>query len=145
MYNCRIETMDEVSAFIQNLNYAIDSGAKIVFQRDRIVDVNRPSRFTNAYTVGKLFPNEDPQSALKRELKKLTVENYVRTVKDTHFKNRSEFREFGKEYDGEDVYVKIRVEVFGTLGSPQTYVMSFHFAERKFREEEFPYRNQAGA
>lgn len=145
MDDCRIESMDEVKAFIQNLNYAIDSGATITFQKERKIDNNRPITFTNSYTVEKLFPNEEPSIALKRELKRLTVENYIMTVKDMRFKNRSEMRVFGKEYDGEDVYIKIRVEVLGKNGMTTTYVMSFHFAEKTFLEEDFPYRNKAGA
>ena len=52
-------------------------------------------------------------------------------------------RVFGKEYEGfKDVYIKIRVELLSTnaFGETTTFVMSFHFAERKFEESEFPYR-----
>lgn len=50
-------------------------------------------------------------------------------------------REFGKVYDGtEDVYIKIRVEVLGAYGSTTTFVMSFHFAEKVFTAEMFPYK-----
>jgi len=57
------------------------------------------------YTVNKLFPDENPVDALKRELLTLSVEDYMQTVKDTRFPKRSEMREFGKVYNGaEDVY-----------------------------------------
>ena len=70
----------------------------------------------------------------------LTVENYIQTVKDLRFPNRSEMREFGKVYNGkEDVYIKIRVELFGQFGNATTFVMSFHFAEKAFTPEMFPY------
>lgn len=39
-----------------------------------------------------------------------------------------------------DVYIKIRVELLGVYGGTTTFVMSFHFAERKFEPEIFPYR-----
>ncbi len=65
----------------------------------------------------------------------------MRTVKDIRFPNRSEMREFGKVYNGQDdVYIKIRVELLGVYGSATTFVMSFHFAERPFVPEMFPYR-----
>ena len=44
----------------------------------------------------------------------LTEEDYMRTVKDLRFPNRSEMREFGKVYNSnEDVYIKLRVELLG--------------------------------
>jgi len=54
-------------------------------------------------------------------------------------------REFGKVYNSSDeVYIKIRVELFDKSGFGQhtTFVMSFHFAETPFSEEYFPYRSK---
>lgn len=94
------------------------------------------------YIVESLFPNENPTEALKRELLTLTAGDYMRTVKDIHFPSRSEMREFGKVYNGkDDVYIKIRVEVLDANGNTKTFVMSFHFAEKAFSSEMFPYRN----
>lgn len=136
----RIESEIEIKAYLQNLKYAIKNGAKIDFQAKRLVDENRDERFTNQYTVNSLFPNENPVEALKRELMTLSVEEYMRTVKDHRFPNRSEMREFGKIYNGNnDVYIKIRVELLGLYGNTTTFVMSFHFAERAFTSEMFPY------
>lgn len=70
-YTYRIEKEIEVMAYLQNLKYALDHGAKIAFQEKRKVDENRDERFTNTYTMGKLFPNENPVDALRRELKTL--------------------------------------------------------------------------
>ena len=109
----RIESELDIKAYIQDLKYALNSGAKIDFQVKRRLDENREERFTNQYTVNALFPNENPVDALKRELLALSVENYMKTVKDLRFPKRSEMREFGKVYNGtEDVYIKIRVELF---------------------------------
>lgn len=138
----RIESKTEVQAYIQNLRYALDHGAKIEFQIRRLVDEKRDEKYTNRYTIAKLFPNENPTDVLRKELRTLTVEDYMRTVKDLRSAKRSEMREFGKTYNGtEDVYIKIRVELFGSYGSPTTFVMSFHFAERAFSPEMFPYKN----
>lgn len=139
----RVESELDVKAYIQDLHYALDNGAQINFQAKRRVDEGRDERFTNQFTVNKLFPDEDPAVALRRELRKLTVEDYIQTVKDLRFPKRSEMREFGKEYDGEgDVYIKIRVELLGQYGKTTTFIMSFHFAEEPFTAESFPYRKR---
>lgn len=139
----RIETELEVKAYIQNLKYALENGAHLEFQVKRRVDDQREEKYTNQYTVNSLFPNENPVEALKRELKELTVEDYMCTVKDLRFPNRSEMREFGKIYNGnEDVYIKLRVELLGLYGNTTTFVMSFHYAEKAFTPEMFPYKKQ---
>lgn len=137
----RIESESEVKAYIQDLKFALNNGATITFQAKRIVDEKRDEKYTNQYTVNKLFPNENPVNALKRELLALSVEDYMQTVKDTRFPKRSEMREFGKFYNGtEAVYIKIRIELLGTYGNATTFVMSFHFAEKAFVQSMFPYR-----
>ena len=139
--NSRIESETEVRAYVQNLKFALNNGAKIDFQVKRLVDEKRDEKYTNQYTVNTLFPDENPLDALKRELLTLSVEEYMQTVKDLRFPNRSEMREFGKVYNGsEDVYIKIRVELLGAYGNTTTFVMSFHFAERAFTPEMFPYK-----
>ena len=139
--NSRIESETEVRAYVQNLKFALNNGAKIDFQVKRLVDEKRDEKYTNQYTVNTLFTDENPVDALKRELLTLSVEEYMQTVKDLRFPNRSEMREFGKVYNGsEDVYIKIRVELLGAYGNTTTFVMSFHFAERAFTPEMFPYK-----
>lgn len=139
--NARIETELEVKAYIQDLKYALNNDAQIEFQVKRRVDEDREERYTNKYTVNRLFPDENPVDALKRELLTLTVEDYIKTVKDLRFPKRSEMREFGKVYNGdEEVYIKIRVELLGLYGNTTTFVMSFHFAEKSFTPDMFPYR-----
>ncbi|MBO6133966.1 MAG: hypothetical protein J6P05_06505 [Lachnospiraceae bacterium] len=139
----RIESELEVKAYIQDLKYALNNGAHINFQAHRRVDEDREEKYTNQYTVNKLFPDENPVDALKRELLTLTVEDYMQTVKDLRFPNRSEMREFGKVYNSnEDVYIKIRVELLGQYGNTTTFIMSFHFAEKSFTPDMFPYRKK---
>lgn len=137
----RIESELEVKAYIQDLKFALNNGAKINFQVKRRVDDHRDEIYTNQYTINTLFADENPVDALKRELSTLSVEDYMRTVKDLRFPKRSDMREFGKVYNSkDDVYIKIRVELLGMYGNPTTFVMSFHFAERAFTPEMFPYR-----
>ena len=139
----RIESELEVKAYIQDLKFSLNNGAQIDFQVKRVVDEKRDEKYTNQYTVNRLFPDENPVDALKRELLTLSVEDYMRTVKDTRFPKRSDMREFGKVYNGtEDVYIKIRVELLGLYGNTTTFVMSFHFAEKAFTPEMFPYKKK---
>jgi hypothetical protein len=139
----RIESEIAVRSYLQDLRYALAHDAKVTFQIERMVDKNREPRYTNQFTVADLFPDEDPVSALKRELQTLTVEEYMQTVKDLRFPKRSEMREFGKVYDGKgDVYIKIRVELLAAYGDHTTFVMSFHYAEIPFTPDMFPYRKQ---
>lgn len=138
----RVESRLDIQCYLQDLLYALDHGAKVSFQEDRQVDHKRDIRFTNKFTVADLFPDEDPVNAIKRELRCLKVEEYIQTVKDTRFKNKSEMREFGKVYDGnKDVYIKIRVELLSNNGNHIVFVMSFHYAETPFTDDMFPFRN----
>jgi hypothetical protein len=139
----RIESEIAVRSYLQDLRYALAHNAKVTFQIERMVDKNREPRYTNQFTVADLFPDENPVSALKRELQTLTVEEYMQTVKDLRFPKRSEMREFGKVYDGKgDVYIKIRVELLAAYGDHTTFVMSFHYAEIPFTPDMFPYRKR---
>ena len=141
--NARIESELEVKTYIQDLKFALNNGAQINFQAKRRVDENREEKYTNQYTINTLFANENPVDAIKRELLTLSVEDYMQTVKDMRFPKRSEMREFGKVYNGtDDVYIKIRVELLGIYGNTTTFVMSFHYAERAFMPEMFPYRKK---
>ena len=121
----RIESELELNSYLQDLRYALNDNAIITFQAERLIDQNRDLKYTNRFTVADLFPDENPVEALKRELQTLTVEEYMRTVKDLRFPKRSEMREFGKLYAGKgDVYIKIRVELLSKFGSHTTFIMS---------------------
>ena len=140
----RIELKLEVQTYIDRLRYAIGNGSvTISFQRKRQVDKSRDIEHTNRYTISKLFPNEDEVEVLKRELTNITIREYIETVKDIRFPNKSEMRVFGKQYEEKDVYIKIRVELVSAThasGNNYVFVMSFHFSELDFKESDFPYR-----
>lgn len=136
----RIETKEEVKWYLENLKYNLDNGAVIDFAKDRRVDDTRDIKYTNKYTVADLFPNEEPLEALRHELRKLRVEEYIRTCKDLNHPERNEYREFGRVYDGKgDVYIKIRVEVINKYGYKTVFTMSFHYATKPLKDEVFPY------
>ena len=60
----RIESELDIQSYLQNLNYALDHGALINFQSNRVVDDKRDLKYTNKFTVADLFPNENPNIAL---------------------------------------------------------------------------------
>ena len=139
----RIESRTEVSAYLQALKYALEQNAELRFQVFRKVDEERPLRYTNRFTVADLFPDENPTDALKRELKTLTIDEYIQTVQDLRYLGKSEMREFGRQYVGKgDVYIKIRVELLSAFGGHSIFIMSFHYAETPLTREMFPYRKQ---
>ncbi|MBM4236253.1 MAG: hypothetical protein FJ152_07265 [Firmicutes bacterium] len=144
----RIEQKEDVITYLERLCYSIKSGqAKVTLVNDRFVDRDRDQKYTNRYTLHKLFPDEDLVEALKRELPLLRVEDYIETLKDIRETKRSDFRVFGKKYDGKDVYIKIRVELLdqiGCGGDNHILVISFHFAENNFVDDSFPHKGKRG-
>ncbi len=143
----KIEEQHEVMVFLDKIKYVLASGhVRITFQHNRRVDQQRSVKYTNRYTVQTLFPDENVVEALKRELATITVEEYIETVKDMRFPNQTELRVFGKKYTMGEVYIKVRVELLNiaSAGTHTIFVMSFHFAENDFDEEDFPYRKTRG-
>ena len=142
--NKRIDERFEVQTYLDRLKYAIESGStQITLMMDRRLDSKRNKKLTNRHTIARLFPDEDPAEALKRELLQLTVQDYVETVKDLRFPKRWDMVVFGNRHYHEDVYVKIRVELSNTShvgGGSLILAMSFHFAEVSFSDSDFPYR-----
>lgn len=138
-----IKSESDVKTYLAGLKYALDHGSKVSFKKERRVDEKRNPKFTNKHTMATLFPDENPVEVLKRELPLLSSENYLRTIEDIKFPDRPEWWEFGKVYNETDeVYIKIRVCLLdgSGAGTHTTFVMSFHFAERPFSEEIFPYK-----
>lgn len=141
----RIESKTEVIAYLERLNYALkNKSSRITFQKERRVDANRNPKYTNRHTVLTLFPNEDEVEVLKREMASLTEQHYIETVRDIRFPKLSEMRVFSKQYGSSDVYIKIRVELCSPIAFGENYVfiMSFHFAEESFEDNDFPYRKR---
>ena len=138
--NERIESREEVASYIQKLKFALKNGASVYYVPDRNVDRSRDDKYTNRYTINDLFPSENPVVALKRELASLEVGNYISTVKDTRYPEASELRQFGKQYNSKDVYIKIRVELISADGNMTVLVLSFHYAQYPFGDDSFPYK-----
>lgn len=105
---------NQVQAFLQRLK-----GKATVFQ---IIYLDERSK--NAETLGKLdvTPNERDQIIYN-----LSVQDYYRGPRPEHFHGGdSEMWEFGKNINGEEVYIKISL---GQQSRP-VICISFHIAER---------------
>ncbi|MFO7968494.1 MAG: hypothetical protein R6U15_00090, partial [Candidatus Izemoplasmatales bacterium] len=132
-----------VKTYLDRLKYALgQSDSRIIFQEYRMVDENRPIEYTNRYTIASLFSDESPSKVMRRELKKLKVNEYMHTVKDLKFKNRSDMFVFAKKYTG-FVYIKIRTELISKQHtSNYVFVMSFHFSDKPIKNKYFPYKKK---
>lgn len=127
----------EVEAYLDKLYYTLgQENTLITFQEVRKVDHERDIKYSNRYTIAKLFPDESPIGVMRRELQTLKISEYMETVKDLRFPKRSEMWVFGKQYNSKDVYIKIRVEL---LPRNTLFVMSFHFSTSIFVSGDFPY------
>jgi len=132
----------EVKSYIDNLKYAVENGAVIVFAEDRLSEKTKPMEYRNKYALADLFPDESPVDVFKRELPQLVKEEYLGTVPDDRFPDK-DLWEFGKVYDpGGDVYIKFRVELMSieNYGNDIIKVVSFHYAETALSKEVFPYK-----
>jgi len=75
---------------------------------------------------------------LKRELSKITVREYIKTVVDKKYTNKAELRVFARKYNEEYVYIQIRVEAIYQV----VLVISFHFSSCFISTDEFPYYSE---
>jgi hypothetical protein len=136
-FNKVLKTREDVEASLSKLQYALqDKSTLIDFQEERYADQDRQKEYTNIYTVAKLFPDESPNEAMRRELADLKVQDYIETVKDIRYTKRSELWVFGKQYMGKDTYIKFRVEI---IQRNHIFVLSFHFSTIPFSEVQFPF------
>lgn len=131
-----VESIEKVDTFISQLKYVIKNNGILEFQEVRKCDKHRNIKFSNKYTINKLFPDEDLVKAIKRELILLKHCDYLHTLKDIKFPNRSLLRVFAKKYSGEYVYIKIRAEVVHKF----VHIISFHFSSVGIKENEFTYK-----
>ena len=140
----RVETKNDIQDYLARLKYALkQSSTRIEFQRERNSDSEKDKEATNKFTIDSLFPDEIPTKAIRRELQKLKLTHYIKTVKDRRYPYLSEMRVFGKTYSKKDVYIKVRVSLLSlqkAAGENFVLVMSFDFAQWDFTKEDFPYR-----
>ncbi len=143
----RRESKREVENFLNKLKYALGSNkVKITFQEKRKTDKTKSIQFTNKYTISDLFPDEDIVEVLKRELSTLKIEEYLETVKDKVYPQRSDMRVFVRKYTNKYVYIKIRLELLSAMSGyydDYLFIMSFHYSDKILKNNDFPYRGRA--
>jgi hypothetical protein len=124
-----IEKSTTVKSFLQELNLILSHPKCdiIIPNRD-----DKPYKFTNEYCLSILdFDIED----VKKELKSLKIENYLRTKKDENNKKYNEYYyEFGKNIQNKKVYIKVKIV---SRDNKQVLCISFHFPEYEMK---FPYK-----
>ena len=137
-YEQYVESEKDVFHFLEHLKFSLkQKTTKIQLIEKRQVDNERDLKYTNTYTMAKLFPNDDKVVALKRELERLEITDYIETNKDKNFPSRQDWRAFGKKYGNEEIYIKFRVEL---LPNTNVLVMSFHLSTVSFKTFKFPYK-----
>lgn len=135
--NKRIASTEEVSTLLAQVKYAHDNHCSIFIQEEKHSESNYPPELTTQFTIADLFPDEPPSEVLMREIGKLTIDEYMHTVKDTVCPKKPEFHVFAKKY-GKYVYIKFRVHLLSESGM-YMFVMSFHYSIIKIEDKDFPY------
>lgn len=75
--NSRIESELEIDTYLARIKYCLESGGcQITVKKERKSEQDKDIKYTNKYTLGQLFPNENPVDAMKRELAHLTKRLY---------------------------------------------------------------------
>lgn len=127
--NAYIDTRKNVEQHLQEL-YTLVSQKECQFDillRKKGEPENDP--FTTENTMLTLgYGSED----IKRELSTLEVSDYIENVKDDKHTDSPDFRVFGKEIQGYQVYIKEKIRL-----SKKIFCVSFHFA--RFPLKQRPY------
>lgn len=136
----RIEQKFVVEHFLTEMKEALSSeSAQLYSQHHRKED--EAEMHENIMSI--LFPNEDETAVLKRELTDLTMEDYIETLKDKKFPNKSETRIFAKQFNGDYVFLHVRIELLEdpeTGDTHQGLITSLHFCETELPMSDFPYK-----
>ena len=127
--NAYIDTRSNVEQHLQELH-------KLISQKDCQLDILPRKRgekeddiCTTENTMLALgYSSED----VKRELGLLKLSDYIENIKDDKHIDSSDFRVFGKEIQGRQIYIKEKIRI-----SKKIFCVSFHFA--KFPLKSRPY------
>lgn len=134
----RVQSIAEVKDMLARLKYAIKSNPSFKIIVTRKSDEGKQLQYTNKYTLDNLFPNESPAEALRNELVTLSVEEYKETLTDDLYPEK-DLHVFIRQYDEQQVFIKIRAELLTSTGRSLLVVISFHFAEYEVKLSELPH------
>lgn len=80
------ESKSEIEIFIHELRLALANKKSFIrVIEKKTSEIGRDAEQTNASTISTLFPDEYPHIALRRELKKLEVIDYMYSMTDSLF------------------------------------------------------------
>ena len=122
--------LSEMKSILCNPNFNIEKD--FYFMRDREKD-DPNDEYSNRNTM--LALNYD-SSDIVRELRTLSVHEYVESMVDTVSKDLSFWHIFGRKIQNKDVYIKVRIKQRNN-GKDFVFCISFHFARRIITD--FPY------
>lgn len=123
------EKETSVQSFLQELRWILEDKKCCIIIPTR---EDKEYKYSNSFCLAELeFEQED----VKHELKKLTTQNYCKTIKD---KNNKKFNEyyyvFGKIINKMLIYIKVKIQ---SRNNKQILCISFHFPEYTLN---FPYK-----
>jgi len=110
-YNHRIEQKFVVQHFIEQLRETLRNEALELFiqnEEEQDQEVDAEDLDQNALSV--LFPNQDAAIVLTQGMRELAIGDYLETVKDKRFPNKSERRVFVKTIADQLLSVSVRLE-----------------------------------
>ena len=132
----------DVKEFLSHMNSILSSDGfnidrDFVFQRNRGQD-EPDDEYTNENTMLELdYDTED----VVEELKSLTIEDYSESIVDNVAEGFKIFFVFGKQINGRDVYIKVRIKQRGRTADDFVFCISFHFAKHPITV--YPYKRKA--
>lgn len=136
-----VEDSSVVSTFLAKLKFMLENPCTSIQLDKKKSDQFKPYEYTNKFTLSNLFPNENPVDAMKRELRLLSLCDYLHTAVDVVNPKSPNYYVFAKKFD-KFVYIKVKIVVFnGSIPGQQDtiLVMSFHYAEHLINENSFRY------
>lgn len=133
-----VEQKEAVDVYLCELKAALkNTSRQFIIKKDSPL---KDMEYRTDYTIATLFPDEQPKAALRRELGKLEIHEYIENRRDSNPKFIEPLWLFGRTYNEKEVYIKLSMREEG-CSKPKKYSvknLSFHFAE--FPLETFKYQ-----
>lgn len=118
--NAYIDTRNNVEQHLQELHTLITQKDCQLDILPRKRDEQEDDLYTTENTMLALGYNSED---IKRELSLLNVSDYIENIKDDKYIDSPDFRVFGKEIQGRQIYIKEKIRT-----SKKIFCVSFHFA-----------------
>lgn len=130
--NSYIDSYENVNAHIREVCNALASGECQLDILPTKKGQFETDPFSTAYTMQTL---EYDSSDVKRTLASLTAADYIESIKDDKKLGSPDFRVFGIEISGKEIYIKEKLR-----SENKIFCISFHFAKYPLKDK--PYNNR---